>query len=827
MRDAQPWQWITPDRYVAHRQQLMVALMLFLMLVLCPRLAPGSPSTDYVYFLDDFSAANVQNVPSGIAVIGETEATGSNARSVLTAGGRVVGTQTEFNDTSRITWTSGLHDLFNGTAPDLSTPQARQAFALQVLQQSGITTDAANQPGGGFPVGADEEWKPTPAGGYVLFTQDVEGPVGTPEATAAAITAVMWASRELLGPDMKIVPVPASALIKEKAADWNLKAALTGDGTDNYLSFLDLGGSLGTTDQTALDANEIDLFSLLHLASAEGHPLIDGILSQQYSIHDAAHPPGQVNCGAIPGSFSADTPAFYDDSLPYALMAAHDNPAQLFIDVNPNCASATPPWSSHYHETMPFLCGVYWSAAVDPAFDPADYLLPAVTVAMPPAACRADFTGDLTVDGSDLLELLSGWGAATPNTGVEITGDQSVDGHDLAVLIGAWGQRCFLEANVGSDWIAVLVAQNAPPVPLDEQQDYVDRIHQLAPNLEQIHLRYLAGRGDASLHQSFAHLIGLFREAYGSALEIGFHPDNSSCSPWGCSNKKGDCSPDNAAAWQCVLDASIIEMNAINALADPGHDGSGFNIFSIEQSYVENVGTSLAAIKHCLGGDGEALPGVTPAAPPVKFGSVLPSYGGPEIYGTDGYDYGYPQYYNLGKRLVETPEVMGLVTSGYFPTLSTPCVQENPTGRFNVVDNNVCGPYAPNIPCFEASSDPCARNIFNTDPTTGEAGVSAELAASYLGYLMTQYPPISNTVALGGSEVFITFSGEATTQFSFFGTEGWNLEALGDFKVQLDASFATLKKQAPGLFPSGGTAPADLRYAIWNFEAIIDQNPAP
>jgi hypothetical protein len=43
----------------------------------------------------------------------------------------------------------------------------------------------------------------------------------------------------------------------------------------------------------------------------------------------------------------------------------------------------------------------------------------------------------------------------------------------------------------------------------------------------------------------------------------------------------------------------------------------------------------------------------------------------------------------------------------------------------------------------------------------------------------------------------------------------------------LDASFATLKQQAPGLFPSGGTAPADLRYAIWNFEAIIDQNPAP
>lgn len=786
----------------------------------------ASSGTDYVYFLDDFSATNVQNVPSGYAVIGETEATGANARSVLTAAGRVVGTQTEFNGTSQVTWTSGLQGLFNGTAPDLSTPQARQAFALEVLRSSGISTDASNQPGGGFPVAADEEWKPTPAGGYVLFTQDLEGPIGTPEATAAAITAVMWASRELLGPDMKIIPVPASVLVKETAANWNLKAALNGDGTDNYLSFLGLGSALGASDQAALDANEIDLFSLLHLVSAEGHPLIDGILSQQYSIHDAANPPGMVNCGAVPGSFSTDTPAFYDAGLPYALMSAHDNPAQLFIDVNPNCASAAPPWDSHYHGSMPFLCGVYWSASVDASFDPSGYLVPTVTATAPPAACRADFNGDLVVDGADLLELLAGWGAANPDTGVELTGDRAVDGRDLAVLIGVWGQRCFLDASAGPDWIAVLVAQNAPPTAPDDQQDYVDRIHQLAPALEQIHLRYPAGQGDAALHQSFAHLIGLLRQAYGATLQIGFHPDNSSCTPWGCS-KQGDCSPDNAAAWECVLDASIIEMNAINALADPGNAGTGFGIFSIEQSYVENVGSSLAAIRGCLRGDAAALPGVTPASPPVRFGSVLPSYGGPESYGPDGYDYGYPQYYNLGKRLIATPEVMGLVTGGFFPMLSTPCVQNDPTGRFNVVDNDVCGPYAPNIPCFEASAEPCARNIFNTDPVTGEVGASPDLAAPYLAYLMTQYPPISNTVALGGSEVFITFSGEATPEFSFFGTQGWDLVALVDFKARLDSAFATLQQQAPGLFPAGGTAPDDLRYAIWNFEAILDQNPVP
>ena len=122
-----PLRLTVPARSAGQRHQLMTGVLLFLMAVLCPGLVWGSPSTDYVYFLDDFSATNVQNVPTGFAVIGETEATGPNARSVLTAAGRVVGTQTEFNESSRITWTSGLHDLFNGTTPDLSTPQARRS----------------------------------------------------------------------------------------------------------------------------------------------------------------------------------------------------------------------------------------------------------------------------------------------------------------------------------------------------------------------------------------------------------------------------------------------------------------------------------------------------------------------------------------------------------------------------------------------------------------------------------------------------------------------------------------------------------------------------
>ena len=136
-----------------------------------------SPKT-FVYFLDNFTQANIQHVPADFAIIGETEATGSNSRSTLTNAGRVVGTQTEFNQSSHIAWTSDLHILFNGAAPDLTTPAKRKDFAMQILVASGMSLDSSGTPGGGFPIATDNEWQPTSANGYVLYTQDVEGPVG-------------------------------------------------------------------------------------------------------------------------------------------------------------------------------------------------------------------------------------------------------------------------------------------------------------------------------------------------------------------------------------------------------------------------------------------------------------------------------------------------------------------------------------------------------------------------------------------------------------------------------------------------------------------------
>ena len=461
--------------------------------------------------------------------------------------------------------------------------------------------------------------------------------------------------------------------------------------------------------------------------------------------------------------------------------------------------------------------------------------LVALAVGAAPAGADSSCIGDTDdsgqVDVFDLLAVVSAWGPAACDEGcpgVDVDQDGSVDVVDLMAVIDGWGE-CPLSDGAG--WIAVLVAQYAPP---SDHQTYVAKIKKLAPNLEQIHLR-IPPTATPESHpdaQEFVALIGLLRGAYGASLEIGFHPDNSrtSCNQWGtplCSTSECSGTPPEAV-WTCVLDASIRTMNAMNALcAAQSPPIDGFGIFSIEQSYVEDVGSSLAGIKHCLGGDAGALPGVTPASPEVKFGNVLSNYGGQDVYGPDGYDYGYPQMYNKGESLLQSQEVMDLVTSGYFPSLSTPCVQASPTTQFKVVDNNVCGPYMPNIPCFEPCPSTPQRNIYNTDPATGQPGASPDLVASYLAYIMTQRTPITGSIPLNGSKVYITLSGEATEEFSFLGTDGWTLEKIAGLGAALDSKFEYLQQHAPSLFPSGGADPTTLQYAIWQFQPILDNITLP
>ncbi|MDF1683211.1 MAG: hypothetical protein P1U36_00995 [Legionellaceae bacterium] len=365
-----------------------------------------------------------------------------------------------------------------------------------------------------------------------------------------------------------------------------------------------------------------------------------------------------------------------------------------------------------------------------------------------------------------------------------------------------------------NSWISVLVAQNAPP---DDLQTYVNNIKHLAPSLEQIHLRFDAG---ASNYQMFVDLIAMLRTAYSDSLLIGFHPDNSngSYSNWGCT------SPD----WACVLNKSIIAMNQINAQADPSQKGLGFNIFSIEQSYVEpQTPEGYATVKACLNpktADPSATcpAGVTIASQPyVSYGNVLPSYGAAEQYGPTMLDYGYPQYYNLGKHLPSTYSALVTASTPYFPAYSAANCLATPTLAYpyNIVDVDTPGAYPqPKIPCF--SNTP---NVYTyTNPPTVN-GPSPTLASAYLAYLMTQLEPILPvTPAVVGATVFITLSGEP----DFLGAPGWSLDKLSEFNQNLNNNFSRLKTEFPSLFPEGGEEPSNIKYAIWNFEDMLNNNPA-
>ena len=383
---------------------------------------------------------------------------------------------------------------------------------------------------------------------------------------------------------------------------------------------------------------------------------------------------------------------------------------------------------------------------------------------------------------------------------------------------------------IQNNWISVLIDQDGPTGDL---ATYVNQIITLAPGIEQIHLRVFGNQ--STNYALYANLINLLRTAYPQTLSIGFHPDNfghpDDIASWGCAN---------TPTWQCVLNASIISMNGMNSVADPNHSGQGFNIFSIEESYIEPVGASdLQNIKvclnqpianpaahcPCLNPDDETdpvhcqgNPHVTSAAPAVTFGNVLASYGGSEIYGPYALDFGYPQYYNLGKRL--TPN--GILIPGsaplapYFPTSTTSCVTNPDATDINVVD--VSAAYTNPIPCNYPTSD-----TVYTDP--GTAAPTPSIASAYVAYLMTQLPPISNTVDTSGATVYLTFSGEASP--TFLGAPGWSLTLINQFHTDLMQNFTLLQQyqtQNPSLtlFPSGGTNPSAIKYAIWSYAAILN-----
>ena len=364
-------------------------------------------------------------------------------------------------------------------------------------------------------------------------------------------------------------------------------------------------------------------------------------------------------------------------------------------------------------------------------------------------------------------------------------------------------------------WISVLIAQDQPP---DDIATYMNQIISLAPAMEQLHLRVTPGDTNYAL---YSNLIRLLHTAYGADLQIGYHPDNSSSSysGWGCDTPPP--SPPNPAPVapnvysSCVLNATLQNMNAMNAAIDPNNTGMGFTIFSLEQDDVEispSTNENFQDIKACLNpavaAQGSSCPVATLASPVVTFGDVTQSYG-EGYYGPTMLDYTYPQFYNLGKRISTYQD---LFTNGFFPTYTTSC--ETYSQNLYVVDVDSNSAYAPEIPCLGAGQTyPNAYSY--QDPSTHT--INPSIASAYMSYLMTQEPPIAVTIPLSGSIAYITFSGEDF----ILGSPGWNLSALGEFFSSLTKDFVTLKGIYPELFPPQGTDPTTLKYAIWNFSSVL------
>ena len=223
-------------------------------------IASAQSTTDYAYWLDEFTLANVAKAPPNVMVIGETSS--QQRQTITTTENRIVGTTVTFkpNGSKKIRWSHtpdhDLKSLFNtSTPPALTTPCERRAFAQKIYD---CTISADSQDAFPNPM----EAIPTSTGAYVIWSQDLEGPMGVPEETAAAIIATMWAARELFtlneevngqctpitGHQMMVVPTPASILQKSPVSTdypkgWNLLEVVRGAATDNNVKFLDLGGN--------------------------------------------------------------------------------------------------------------------------------------------------------------------------------------------------------------------------------------------------------------------------------------------------------------------------------------------------------------------------------------------------------------------------------------------------------------------------------------------------------------------------------------------------------------------------------------------------------
>ncbi len=462
-------------------------------------LAVTAGGESFAYFLDSIDDANVAaTMPAGgmataiSTVIGEA---GAAKRSQWTsdwtaAGGgpvaaRVVGESVALqgqDTTGKNLWPFISH-LFSSADPVPAS--GRLALAGEILNAVMVYPSSdPGQLGPEFPRPA--EATPTTDGGYVIWAQDFEfGPGHAPTAEVyAGITAVLWAGRQVLNEvssgatPMQIIPVVSSSIFKTLGHPtegyYNSQTILEGTSDTPYLASLGLDPLPQTNNSKPSAANPYGEWNVLSMLFH--NKLIDGFLGQQYAWN---------NPGAVPGSVTADTVAFFPgQDLPYAILSAHDQPNTPRtatpppdypwpnLTKFPQPRNPSPPWPSHHQGNLPFAAGVYWHQdVIDPVstFDPATVLtptiapLPTATPKMPPRPVLRPVT-TLVLDGPI--------GPSPVVLSAAEVSIAAVNGRpDLSLVVSAVASGR-VEKWTGTDWVDISTppATSAPAVLLQHLQ---------------------------------------------------------------------------------------------------------------------------------------------------------------------------------------------------------------------------------------------------------------------------------------------------------------------------------------------------------------------
>jgi hypothetical protein len=455
-------------------------------------LAVTAGGDSFAYFFDEIDDTNVTlTMPSDggstviSTVIGEASYdqrqkwTRDWPKEEPTVDARVVGQSVALQgqDTAGKTLWPFIAHLFRSADPVPAS--GRLALAKAILNAVMVyPSPNPGQLGPEFPRPA--EALPTADGGYVIWAQDFEfGPGHAPtNEVYAGITAVLWAGRQVLGeasPEttpMQIIPVVSSSIFKTLGHPtdgyYNSQTILKGTADNPYLASLGLDPLPQTNNSDPSAANPYGEWNFLSMLFH--NKLIDGFLGQQYAWN---------NPGAVPGSVTADTVAFFPgQELPYAILSAHDQPGLPPDYPWPNLTkfpqprNPSPPWPSHHQGNLPFAAGVYWHQdVIDPVstFDPATVLtptiapLPTATPKMPPRPVLRPVT-TLVLDGPI--------GPSPVVLSAAEVSIAAVNGRpDLSFVVSAVASGR-VEKWTGTDWIDIstLPATSSPSVLLQQLQ---------------------------------------------------------------------------------------------------------------------------------------------------------------------------------------------------------------------------------------------------------------------------------------------------------------------------------------------------------------------